>query len=94
MEQSRSLAPEHAGAQHSTNDIKGENMTIASFAVPERVESKSVDQARERLGLVGVVSYVVELAGSGEPVLDVDGATYVGEGEIQAAVDDLVSERQ
>ena len=67
-------------------------MTIASFAVPEQQESPLIDRLRERLGSVGVTSYTVELAGAGEPTLDLDGTTFVGEDEIEDGVNSYVEE--
>lgn len=67
-------------------------MTIASFAVPEKQESPLIEQLRKRLSEVGVVSYSVELAGAGEPALDLDGTTFVGDKEIEDGVNAYVIE--
>jgi hypothetical protein len=92
MEHRRTIALDLDNAPHSTETAnRRERMTIASFAVPEQLESTVVDRVRERLGAVGVLSYVVELAGSGGPMLDLEGVTYVGEDEIVAAVDELIA---
>ncbi len=67
-------------------------MTIASFSVPEKQESPLIEKLRQRLSAVGVVSYSVELAGAGEPTLDLDGNTFVGDVEIEDGVNSYVSE--
>ncbi|MBQ9918062.1 MAG: hypothetical protein IJO71_12800 [Microbacterium sp.] len=85
--------PEAANSSEQTN-TKGRKMTIARFAVPERFGSGVIERVIERLGSVGVESYEVELAGAGEPLLDLEDVTYVGADEIELAVDSIVAERR
>lgn len=93
MNKYETVAFESDDQRHSNNSVGRDRMTIASFTVPERLESKVLERVQERLGAVGVVSYTIELAGAGEPVLDLEGNSYVGEDEIVAAVDILSAER-
>lgn len=81
---------ERTDSEHHKREMR--RMTIASFAVPEKLHSSRLDQARKRLGAAGVSSYTVELAGAGEPLLDLAGTTYVGEDEIQSGVDHFIDE--
>lgn len=68
------------------------HITVASFTVPEQNISLVVEQARLLLKSVGIESYVIEVAGSCEPILDYEGITYVGEQEISSVVQELTSE--
>lgn len=68
-------------------------LIIGRFAVPEQFDSTFIDGMARRLGSVGVESYQVEIAGAGEPILDLEDVTYVGEGEIQVATESIVAER-
>lgn len=81
------------GDSTATEQKRERRMTIARFAVPERFGSSAIEGIASRLGSVGVESYQVELAGAGEPLLDLEDVTYVGEQEIEDAVDSIVAER-
>lgn len=58
----------------------------------DMLDSEVVRNARDRLHSVGVASYRVEVAGAGSPELQLDGATYIGEREIQHGVDLYLNE--
>lgn len=65
-------------------------LTIACFSIPEDYQSVVIDRVVEQLRAADVAVYSIELAGAGAPLLDLEGVTYVGEHEIQGAIEELI----
>lgn len=66
-------------------------MTLANFILGrDMVSSPTLEGLQKKLGNAGVLSYEIEVEGSSEPELELDGATYVGEAEMAKGIDSFI----